>query len=98
MGKLRKKYQSACKALTALEEVLEEPYSQIVQDAAIQRFEFTFEICWKTVQTYLKEAEGIVANSPKSVFREAFSIELITEEETERALKMVDDRNMTTHT
>ncbi len=98
MGKLKRKYQSARKALTAFKEVLDEPYSQIIQDAAIQRFEFTFEICWKTLQAYLKESEGLTANSPKAVFREVLSIDLITSDQAELALEMTDDRNLTSHT
>ncbi|AFV23859.1 nucleotidyltransferase substrate binding protein, HI0074 family [Methanolobus psychrophilus R15] len=46
----------------------------------------------------MKDVEGIVCNSPKSCFREAFRIGIINDEETVRALQMTDDRNMTTHT
>ncbi|MEW5766292.1 MAG: nucleotidyltransferase substrate binding protein [bacterium] len=56
----------------------------IVRDAAIQRFEYTFEAIWKFLKEYLKQEEGIMCNSPKSCFREAFSLGLLTEEETAR--------------
>lgn len=98
MEELSKKYKSAKKALKAFEEVLKEPETQINRDAAIQRFEFTFEISWKTLQSFLKQGEGIIANSPKSVFREALTLKLLTEKETELAMAMTDDRNMTVHT
>lgn len=98
MGELEKKFDSATKALRTFEEVLGEPYSKIVRDAAIQRFEYSFEISWKTLQTYLKEKEGIVANSPKSAFREALPTDILSANEVELALKMTDDRNLTTHT
>lgn len=98
MEELKKNYISAEKALRAFKVVLEEPVTQIIRDAAIQRFEFTFEITWKTLQKYLKQQEGITANSPKSVFREGLSVGLFTEEETELALAMTDDRNLTVHT
>lgn len=98
MERLKLRYKDASKALTTLQQILEEPFSIIVRDAAIQRFEYTFEALWKFLKEYLKEQEGITCNSPKSCFREAFSSGLLTEEETVRFLEMTDDRNMTTHT
>ena len=74
MERLVLKYQNALKALGTLKDILEEPFSVIVRDAAIQRFEYTFEAFWKFLREYLKEKEGIIANSPKSCFRETFSI------------------------
>jgi nucleotidyltransferase substrate binding protein (TIGR01987 family) len=44
--------------------------------------------------TYL----GIICNSPKSCFREVFTVGLIKEDETIKLLEMTDDRNMTSHT
>ncbi|MDW7732621.1 MAG: HI0074 family nucleotidyltransferase substrate-binding subunit [Methanolobus sp.] len=98
MEKLEMVANDAKKALRTLEEVLEEPFSLIVRDASIQRFEYTFEITWKLIREYLKDKEGIVCNSPKSCFREAFRMNLLTEDETVQALQMTDERNMTTHT
>lgn len=98
MGKLDEKYRSAEKALQTLDEVLKETYTPIIRDASIQRFEYTFEICWKTLQAYLKQEEGIIANSPKTVFREALAADIFDAEEVEKALQMTDDRNLTTHT
>lgn len=98
MEKLKLKHRDAAKALDTLKEALDMPFSIIVRDAAIQRFEYTFEALWKFLKDYLKEQEGIVCNSPKSCFRDAFSVGLLTEEETVSFLEMADDRNMTSHT
>ncbi len=84
--------------METLKEILDEPFSVIVRDATIQRFEYTFEALWKFLKEYLKEREGIVCNSPKSCFREFFLLERITEEATVEFLEMTDDRNMTSHT
>jgi nucleotidyltransferase substrate binding protein, HI0074 family len=92
------KARVAKRALGTLKEIMEEPYSVIIRDAAIQRFEYTFEAIWKLIKEYLIEREGIVCNSPKSCFREAFKMHLINEDESMQALYMTDDRNMTTHT
>jgi nucleotidyltransferase substrate binding protein (TIGR01987 family) len=77
---------------------LQQPFSIIVRDAAIQRFEYTFEACWKFIKEYLKTKEGIISNSPKSCFREVFTVGIIKEDEAIKLLEMTDDRNMTSHT
>lgn len=88
----------AKRALGTLKEIIDTPYSVIVRDATIQRFEYSFEIFWKFLKEYLRVKEGIICNSPKSCFREAFNVKLLTEEETIAALEMTDDRNLTSHT
>ena len=92
------KYSDASKALKTLSEILQEKYSTTIQDAAIQRFEYTTEALWKCLQLYLKESEGIVSASPKSCMREAKRIRLLNDNEAECALEMIDARNMTSHT
>ena len=96
--RLNLRHQDALRALGGLEAILQEPFSIIIRDAAIQRFEFTFEALWKYLKDYLKEQEGILCNSPKSCFRELFSLGLLNESETILFLAMTDDRNMTSHT
>jgi nucleotidyltransferase substrate binding protein (TIGR01987 family) len=86
------------KGLKKLEVILQMEENEIVRDATIQRFEFTFELAWKAFRTFLKEAHGIVCNSPKTCFREGLSVGLYDVETAEELLKMVDDRNSTTHT
>ncbi|GFO98131.1 nucleotidyltransferase substrate binding protein [groundwater metagenome] len=98
MEKLRIVVEQAGRALTTLKEITQEPYSVIVRDAAIQRFEYSYEIFWKLLKEYLREREGIICDSPKSCFKEAFKVKLFTEEETIKALEMTDDRNQTAHT
>jgi len=68
------------------------------RDSAIQRFEFTVEIFWKTIKSFLKEKEGIDCRTPKSCIREFFSAGYLDEEATVLLLKMIDDRNLTSHT
>jgi len=98
MEKLKILGEDADRALKTLKEITEQPYSVIVRDAAIQRFEYSFEIFWKFLKEYLRYEEGLMCNSPKSCFREAFKVNLISEEETLKALEMTDDRNQTSHT
>jgi nucleotidyltransferase substrate binding protein (TIGR01987 family) len=98
MERLGLRRKDAQRALGTLREILKEPFSVIVRDAAIQRFEYTFEAFWKFIKEYLKEKEGIIANSPKAVFREIFSLGFCTEEETVSLQEMTDKRNDTSHT
>jgi len=98
MEKLKRKIEETERALKTLDEILKEPFSVIVRDATIQRFEYTFESFWKTLKEYLKEYEGIICNSPKSCFREALRVGLLSEEETITCLEMTDARNLTAHT
>ena len=53
---------------------------------------------WKAVQRFLLVMEGSQAGSPKACVRLARDSGLLGDEETERALAMVDDRNLTVHT
>lgn len=98
MAYLKSKLKLLESALLTLQEALSMPYSAIVRDAAIQRYEFTFELLWKSIKIFLEEHEGIASNSPKSSFREVKSILGLTEEEVELCLQMCEDRNLSVHT
>ena len=99
MERLKERLLSARRALDTLRELTGiEKATVIERDAAIQRFEYTFEAFWKLLRDYLRECEGIRCNSPKSCIREALSIGLITEEQAVTCLEMTDDRNLTAHT
>jgi len=98
MEKLNLRLAGSAQALATLEEILQETFSIIVRDAAIQRFEYTFESVWKLVKLYLYEVEGVVCNSPKSCWRELLVVGLADEVEVAQLLAMTDDRNLTSHT
>ncbi|WP_297890513.1 nucleotidyltransferase substrate binding protein, partial [Sulfurihydrogenibium sp.] len=91
MEKLVQKLNDLKKAFKTLDEIINEDYSVIVRDATIQRFEYTFEILWKTIKEYLEKVEYVPCNSPKSCFREALREGLLSEEEAELCLEMLED-------
>jgi len=69
--------------------------NDLLRDGLIQRFEFTFELAWKTLKAIFED-EGLTGlNSPKTVLREAFSAGLIKKDEL--WLAMLSDRNTTAH-
>jgi nucleotidyltransferase substrate binding protein (TIGR01987 family) len=99
MERLTQKLSVAKKALKTLNEILKDKQrTDIHRDAAIQRFEYTFEAVWKVGQAFLREHEGIETGSPKAVFRAFFQTGYFKETQTQLALTMVDDRNLTSHT
>ena len=66
--------------------------------AAIQRFEYSTEACWKAAQSTLSLHFGLELASPKSVIRASAQNGLLTEAAARQAMDLVDDRNLTSHT
>ncbi|MGZ3874653.1 MAG: HI0074 family nucleotidyltransferase substrate-binding subunit [Mucilaginibacter sp.] len=67
-------------ALRTLEDALLEHPSQLERDGAIQRFEYCFDLAWKTSKRYLENIGLIDLNSPRSVFSAAFAEGIIDDE------------------
>lgn len=99
MGRSGERIAAARKAMSAFQEVMqiEEP-TAIERDAAIQRFEFTFEAVWKAAKEVLFEREGMDVGSPKGAIRSCREVGVLTQEQAIIALEMADDRNLTVHT
>lgn len=97
MEKLAPLLADTKKALAQIEKILKELPTEIIRDASIQRFEFTFELFRKLVKAYLLEIEGIDCNSPKSCFRGLLNLHIADADEVELLLNMTDHRNLTSH-
>ncbi len=69
------------KALNRLLEALELDETSIVRDALIQRFEFTFEMAWKTLFRYLADRGETMAAKAWDVIPVAFESKLIDDAE-----------------
>ena len=83
------------KALSRLQEGINAEIQQdILVDAVIQRFEFTFELSWKLMKFYLK-FQGIECNSPRQTLKQAYQNGII--EEGDEWIDMLMDRNRTSH-
>lgn len=83
-------------ALARLREALGVPSdAPLAIDGTVQRFEFVFELAWKTLKAAL-EAEGVGARTPREVLREATRAGWLTDEDT--WLDMLEDRNLSSHT
>lgn len=84
------------KGLARLNEALAAPKNDLTRDGAIQRFEFTIDMAWKLVKSCLEEKYGVVCQSPKECFREAYRQKMLAYDEF--WLELVDMRNQTSHT
>lgn len=95
MNKFEAIIQQYEKTVIRFREVLSLPKTDIIRDSAIKRFELTFDLSWKLLKAFLEEKKGVVCNSPKECFREAYRQGII--EYDESWLKFVDMRNETVH-
>jgi nucleotidyltransferase substrate binding protein (TIGR01987 family) len=97
--RLRERLTIAARAIETLRELaLLSCPTRTERDAAIQRFEYSFEATWKAAQRYLQVVEGIVVGSPKAAIRASRESGLVDTGTTEEALGMADDRNLIAHT
>ncbi|OGX11180.1 MAG: hypothetical protein A2351_02925 [Omnitrophica bacterium RIFOXYB12_FULL_50_7] len=83
------------KALASLKEGAEQAADDLSKDGVIQRFEFTFELLWKTLRIFLEEVKGIQVRNPKDSLKAAFKEGLIDDEKV--FLNMLEDRNRSSH-
>jgi nucleotidyltransferase substrate binding protein (TIGR01987 family) len=71
--------------------------NQLEKEGVIQRFEYSFELAWKTTKDYM-EANGFVfaVVMPRQVLKDAFAAKLIAEGQA--WIAMLDHRNLLSHT
>lgn len=84
------------KALSKLKEALREEPTEIVIDGILHRYEFTFELAWKTIKDYL-EYMGIVnkVGSPRENIQLAYQQGIINDGEL--WIEMMLSRNSLSH-
>lgn len=95
------KCENFCNAVARLSEALAEhaaaPSSTVIRDGVIQRFEFTFELAWKSLREYMEDQgadmNGIVFS--KQVFKAAYAAELIDDGQV--WVDMLASHNVTSH-
>lgn len=83
------------RALTRLGDVLTRTEDDVVRDSIIQRFEFTFEMAWKTLFRFLVAKGEKVAERAWDVLPAAFAARLI--DDADVWSRMRDCRNDTSH-
>jgi len=81
-------------ALNLLDHGIKEANSELGKNGVIQRFEFTFELLWKSLKIFLNE-EGIDCKSLKDCLKSAYKYGLIQDEQI--LLDILLDRNNSSH-
>jgi nucleotidyltransferase substrate binding protein (TIGR01987 family) len=69
--------------------------SVLEKEGLVQRFEYTFELSWKTLKDYL-ESQGVQVQFPRDIIKEAFSAGIISDGQI--WMDMLDNRNLMSHT
>lgn len=96
MSRFEQKKEDFINALNRLQEALQENSTEIVIDGVLHRFEFTFELAWKLVKSYL-EYMGMVetTGSPRETIQNGFKQGII--EDGEGWIEMMISRNNLAH-
>ncbi|MFO0794270.1 MAG: HI0074 family nucleotidyltransferase substrate-binding subunit [Candidatus Brocadiaceae bacterium] len=90
----QKAYEKFANIVDRKDEFYREGFGDIYLDLVVKRFEFTYEMSWKTIKRYL-DYVGIECHSPRSCFKDAFSQKLINDEAV--WLDMIEQRNLSSH-
>ena len=96
MDRFNQKREDFYNALERLEESLIENPTDIIIDGCLHRFEFTFELAWKVIKSYL-EYMGVVegTGSPRETIQNGFKQGLISD--GEGWIEMMLSRNALSH-
>jgi nucleotidyltransferase substrate binding protein (TIGR01987 family) len=87
---LERAYKQLDEAMSRVEQL-----SNLEKEGLIQRFEYTFELAWKTLKDYL-ESQEVTAGYPREVIKSAFHYGLIKDGEV--WMDMLEKRNLMAHT
>lgn len=84
------------RALDRLHEVVALNENDVIRDSLIQRFEFTYELAWKSMFYWLRAQGESVPEMQRAILQAAFRAGLIVDAELWQDLK--DQRDATSHT
>lgn len=96
MTRFEQRKQDFYKAFDRLKEATCQGDSDIVIDGVLHRFEFTFELAWKTIKDYL-EYLGFInkTGSPREIIQNGYKQGII--KDGEKWIKMMLSRNSLSH-
>lgn len=94
MTKLKNQYQDLTNALKRFKEILKEPKTEIIRDATIKRFDFTFEAAWKLMQSLIKK-NGSNIYGTRTIIREAGKMKIINDQN--KWLKFFENRQLSVY-
>lgn len=68
-----------------------------LENGMAQKFEYTLELCWKSIKRALQEQEGIDEASPKKVVKAWYMAGHLSEDDYLALHAAIDDRNKLSH-
>ena len=96
----KQRFQNFDRGFVLLREALQDgpaALNKLEQEGVIQRFEYTFELAWKTMKDFMEENGLIITPvTPKQVIKDAFAAKLL--EDGQIWIEMLDHRNLLSHT
>ncbi len=95
----KQRFQNFDRVFLLLREALAEqrPLSLLEKEGVIQRFEYSYELAWKTLKDYLESGGLVIAPlTPRQVIKEAFGAKVIADGQV--WIAMLDHRNLLAHT
>jgi nucleotidyltransferase substrate binding protein (TIGR01987 family) len=96
----KQRFQNFDRALVLLREALERGpgvLSNLEKEGVIQRFEYTFELAWKTIKDFLEEGGLIISPlTPRQVLKDAYVAKVLAD--GQGWIDMLDHRNLLAHT
>ena len=96
----KQRFQNFDRAFVLLRDAMEHgpaALNQLEKEGVIQRFEYCFELAWKTIKDYL-EAGGYVfaVVTPRQVLKDAYGAKILADGQV--WIDMLDHRNLLSHT
>lgn len=97
----QQRFQNYQRAYTLLRSALEEKpldsFTDLEREGLIQRFEYSYELAWKTLKDYLEESGvAITPVTAREVIKQAFAARIIRDGQV--WIDMMLHRNMLSHT
>ena len=98
----KQRFQNFDRAFVLLRSAFDEKeinkFSQLEQEGIIQRFEYTYELAWKTMKDYLQDNGNIILNeiTARNVIKEAYAANIIDDGQV--WIDMMLHRNILSHT
>lgn len=93
----KQRFQNFERAVLLLESGITEAKSDLEKQGVIQRFEFAFELGWKTLKDYLLfTGVALEETTPRETIKKAFRANILNN--ADLWIEMLDARNMLSHT
>ena len=96
----KQRFQNFDRAFVLLRQALEngpEVLNPLEKEGVVQRFEYCFELAWKTVKDFMEQSGFVFAAvTPRQVLKEAFAARILADGQV--WIDMLDHRNLLSHT